>query len=370
MSLLVDVKKRFPNFDLEVDFEAGNETLGFLGASGSGKSLTLRCIAGLETPDEGVIIVEGMTFFDSKKGINLSPQQRKTALLFQNYMLFPNLTVAENIAAGIPLATPKDVVHDLVEKQLILFGLQGFGKRYPIRLSGGQQQRVALARMLAATPKILMLDEPFSALDSHLKSALEQDMLDLFERFDGSILYVSHDIDEAFHFCDRIAVIDHGSLKELAATKDILSSPSTLATLKVSGVKNISPARRISERQVEATAWGLTLFCQREVPADVAYIGVRASYLRRANGEDHNVFDMQVYRSSDSRFERTVMLSPVLESPDNGTWSSGGNRESKPSLARIQWKVDKLAVSEAGLPVKGDVVRLFIPPEHIYLVTR
>ena len=299
MSLLVDVKKRFPNFDLEVDFEAGNETLGFLGASGSGKSLTLRCIAGLETPDEGVIIVEGMTFFDSKKGINLSPQQRKTALLFQNYMLFPNLTVAENIAAGIPLATPKDVVHDLVEKQLILFGLQGFGKRYPIRLSGGQQQRVALARMLAATPKILMLDEPFSALDSHLKSALEQDMLDLFERFDGSILYVSHDIDEAFHFCDRIAVIDHGSLKELAATKDILSSPSTLATLKVSGVKNISPARRISERQVEATAWGLTLFCQREVPADVAYIGVRASYLRRANGEDHNVFDMQVYRSSD-----------------------------------------------------------------------
>jgi len=368
MSLFVDIKKSFPNFDLEVNLEAGNEALGFLGASGSGKSMTLRCIAGLETPDEGTIIVEGTTFFDSKKGIDLSPQQRKTALLFQSYMLFPNLTVAENIAAGIPQSTPKDVVHHLVEEQLIRFGLQGFGKRYPIRLSGGQQQRVALARMLAAAPKILMLDEPFSALDSHLKSALEQDMLDLFERFDGSILYVSHDIDEAFRFCDRIAVIDHGRLKELASTADILSSPGTLATLKVSGVKNISPAIRVSDHEIEATAWSIRLFCEREVPVDVAFMGVRASYLRKANGQQHNVFDMQVHRSSDSRFERTVMLNPVIDALEDPQRVSDYDKN-KPSSARIQWKVDKLVVSESGLPARGDMVRLHIPPEHIYLVT-
>ena len=369
MSLFVDIRKRFPNFELDVSFEAGKETLGFLGASGSGKSMTLRCISGLETPDEGRIVVEGTTFFDSSQGINLSPQQRKTALLFQSYMLFPNLTVAENIAAGIPRTTPKDVLHDLVEEQLIRFGLQGFGKRYPVRLSGGQQQRVALARMLAANPGILMLDEPFSALDAHLKSELEQDMLDLFEHFDGTILYVSHDIDEAFRFCDRIAVVDHGSLREITTTADILSAPGTLATLKVSGVRNISPVRRLSDHEVEATAWGIALHCEREVPLDVAYMGVRAYYLSIADGQDHNVFDMRVLRVSDSRFERTVMLAPANQSGDGMELGRAIVSGKRSGPARIHWKIDTLTASSTKLPSRGDVVRLYIPPEHIYLVT-
>ncbi|MDR0350206.1 MAG: ATP-binding cassette domain-containing protein, partial [Coriobacteriales bacterium] len=227
MSLIVDIRKDFPAFTLDVRFEAGNETLGLLGASGCGKSLTLRCIAGLEKPDAGRIVVAGTTFFDSEHRIDLTPQQRKTALLFQNYMLFPNLTVAQNIAAGIPRATPKAEIHALVSHQLERFGLKGFGSRYPIRLSGGQQQRVALARMLAAKPAVLMLDEPFSALDAHLKSALEYDLLELFDDFDGSIVYVSHDIDEAFRFCDRIAVIDQGHLRELAPTEQIRDHPTS-----------------------------------------------------------------------------------------------------------------------------------------------
>ncbi|MDR3052377.1 MAG: ATP-binding cassette domain-containing protein, partial [Coriobacteriales bacterium] len=218
MTISVAIKKQLPTFDLDVAFEVGNETLGLLGASGSGKSLTLRCIAGLETPDEGRIVVDDTVYFDAEKGINLSAQQRKTALLFQNYMLFPNLTVAQNIAAGIDSNKTKTEVHAIIKEQLKRFGLEGFGKRYPARLSGGQQQRVALARMLAADTHILMLDEPFSALDAHLKTSLEQDMLDLFDSYGGSILYISHDIDEAFRFCDHIAVLDRGALREIAPT--------------------------------------------------------------------------------------------------------------------------------------------------------
>ena len=161
MSLEVDIKKHLSSFDLDISLTAGNETLGFLGASGCGKSFTLRCIAGVETPDEGRIVVNDKVFFDSEKKINLSPQERKTALLFQNYQLFPNLSVAENVAAGMDPKMDKEERAELVHKYLALFGLAGFEKRYPMRLSGGQQQRVALARMLAARPKILMFDEPF-----------------------------------------------------------------------------------------------------------------------------------------------------------------------------------------------------------------
>jgi len=357
MSLSLDIKKSFPAFSLEVCLDAGSETLGFLGSSGCGKSLTMRCIAGLETPDEGRIVVNGKTFFDSVAKVNLTPQERKTAMLFQNFMLFPNMTVAENIAAGLPRKMPKPEVKAIVEEQLGLFGLKGFGKRYPIRLSGGQQQRVALARMLVAKPEILMLDEPFSSLDAHLKSALEQDLIDLFEIFEGTILYVSHDIDEAFRFCDRIAVIDHGRLAEVASTEDILSHPTTLATLKVSGVKNISAARYIDDHTVEATAWGLQFKTTQVVPNDVTYLGFRATYIKKAYPEadkafTENVFEFDVGRVSDSRFERTVILRP------------------SDSSDYIRWNADKLLIPKDELPKRGDRVKVHIPADQIYLVEK
>ncbi|MDR2492769.1 MAG: ATP-binding cassette domain-containing protein [Coriobacteriales bacterium] len=375
MSLELRIKKHYPAFDLDVALEAGSETIGFLGESGSGKSLTLRCVAGLEKPDEGRIVVNGTVFFDSVRRINLTPQQRKTAMLFQNYMLFPNLTVAANIAAGIPPSTPRGDVERMVTEQIERFGLKGFEKRYPVRLSGGQQQRVALARMLAANPGILMLDEPFSSLDSHLKGALEQDLLDLFERFEGTILYVSHDIDEAFRFSDRIAVISNGTLIDIDAPADLMARPSSLATLKVTGVKNISPARYHDDHTVEALAWNLRLAATAPVPRDVAWVGVRASYLEpvltapatplcpqapcsttaSASAKAHNEFRCEVVRVSDSRFERVVMLMP------------DGASE------RLQWKMDKRSsmLQEPALRLleKGEHVTMRVPPEHLCLVT-
>ncbi|MDR2108446.1 MAG: ATP-binding cassette domain-containing protein [Coriobacteriales bacterium] len=448
MTVSVNIRKAFREFTLDVAFSAETETLGFLGASGSGKSLTLRCIAGLEKPDEGRIVVGERVFFDSEKGINLTPQERKTALLFQSYLLFPNLTVAANIRAGLPRGIGKQRAHDIVSDQLARFGLKGFGHRYPASLSGGQQQRVALARMLAAEPQILMLDEPFSALDAHLKSGLEQDLLDLFDEFDGTILYISHDIDEAFRFCDRVAIIDEGRLQQLGAAAEILARPATLATLKVSGVKNITPVHPLGPESptcVRAEEWGLTLECGRPVPSDTAWLGVRATYLEKCApptpgdlpvaGMEHNksghrdgsdtegrlfgsdtegrffcsdtegrffcvpgnkvssqamvfpgtqknrpsvseqknrpsvsepslcpprtdepslcplscpanVFPFTVRRVIDSRFERTVILEP------------GG----------LIWRFPLKQMPAASLPKAGDLLHIFIPPEHIYLV--
>lgn len=287
MSLSVDIAKHFGDFSLEVAFDAGAETLGFLGASGCGKSLTLRCIAGIETPDEGKIIVNDTVFFDKAHGkkarVNLAPQQRKTALLFQNYQLFPNLTVEQNVAAGLNPKMDSATRSTLINEQLVRFGLENLAKRYPLQLSGGQQQRVALARMLAAKPGILMLDEPFSALDAHLKSALEQDLQKLFERFEGSILYVSHDIDEAFRFCDRIAVVNEGRLEEIDTKDRIITDPQTLATIRLSGCKNTTEAIYVDEHHAFLPKWNISITSTKPLDPEIKYCGMRAKFIEYAD---------------------------------------------------------------------------------------
>ena len=171
MSLQAAIKKRFSGFSLDVSLNTDGGVMGILGASGSGKSMTLKCIAGIETPDEGRIVLNGRVLFDSEKHINLPPQKRKVGYLFQNYALFPNMTVETNIAAG--LSGSKEEKQEAVARMIRLFKLEGLEKRYPSQLSGGQQQRVALARILVYEPDVIMLDEPFSALDYYLKEQLQ-----------------------------------------------------------------------------------------------------------------------------------------------------------------------------------------------------
>ena len=364
MALDIKIKKHLPSFDLDIEFTAQDEAVGFLGASGCGKSLTLRCIAGVETPDEGHIIVNGKTFFDSSKKINLSPQKRKTALLFQNYQLFPNMTVAQNVAAGMPKGFSKAQIAQQVKHYLGMFDLDGFQERYPLRLSGGQQQRVALARMLAAKPDVLMLDEPFSALDAHLKAGLEQNMLDVFESFGGTILYVSHDIDEALRLCDRIAVVSAGTIEEIGPSQQIVAEPSTLAALKLSGCKNISRARYLGGEKVLAVDWGLTLDVgpDVEVPDNLAYVGIRAKYIYHVEPNDAkgtgleraNLCEMRVHRVIENRFDYMVTLEPSCGS--DGTL--------------VFWRVDKPANKSGFMPKAGDVIPLHFDARNLYLVTK
>ena len=391
MSLSVDIVKNFGDFKLDVAFDAGAETLGFLGASGCGKSLTLRCIAGIETPDEGKIVVNDTVFFDKAAGkkarIDMKPQERKTALLFQNYQLFPNLTVEQNVAAGLDPKMDAPTRTSLVNDQLIRFGLEKLNKRYPLQLSGGQQQRVALARMLAAKPGILMLDEPFSALDAHLKSALEQELQQLFERYEGSILYVSHDIDEAFRFCDRIAVVSDGHLEEIDTKERIISNPQTLAAIRLSGCKNTTAAEYVDEYHAFLPKWNITITSTKALTPDIAYCGMRAKFIEYADEDEEfcpnaninpNTYWVHVEHVSDSRFERTVLIT-FLDEENLAALQAVESRQlsrlkimdlaKDHAIAPIQWHINKLTTTKP-LPEVGDICRVSLKPDGLYFVNR
>lgn len=375
MSIRVSIKKTYPSFTLAIDLTAESETVGLLGASGCGKSLTLRSIAGIETPDEGVIEVNGKTFFDRAAGkkarVDLSPQERKTALLFQNYQLFPNLTVEDNIGAGIAPSNTKDARASLVKKEIERFGLTGLEKRYPVQLSGGQQQRVALARMLAADPAILMLDEPFSALDSHLKGMLEQNLAGLFKEFGGTILYVSHDIDEALRLCDRIAVVDNGTIIEDGPARNLIDHPGSLAALKLSGCKNTTPARYVDEHLIQLPDWGITLETADRVPKDVAYAGIRAFMIEKANGPGRNHLRVRASRVTEARFDRTVIVDFIDREERMRTDDAETHHDDMRYLKeRAYWRINTLSTPANNLPSEGDELWIRIPPDKIYLATR
>ena len=199
MAVSVDIEKKLHGFTLKVKLESDGSPMGILGASGSGKSMTLRCIAGIQTPDSGRIVVNDKVLFDSEKKINLKPQERKVGYLFQNYALFPTMTVEKNIACGYrgDKKQLKAKVADYIER----YQLNGLEKRYPGQLSGGQQQRVALARILAYEPEALLLDEPFSAMDTYLREGLRLELSKVLADYDGVSVMVTHDRDEAFQLC-------------------------------------------------------------------------------------------------------------------------------------------------------------------------
>ncbi|MGI6221189.1 MAG: sulfate/molybdate ABC transporter ATP-binding protein [Coriobacteriales bacterium] len=370
MSLHVDIRKSYGDFTLEMAFDAGAEVVGLLGASGCGKSLTMRCIAGIETPDEGRIVVNDRVFYDSAAGINLKPQERKTALLFQNYMLFPNLTVEDNVAAGIPRKLPAEQRRAIIDRELKRFDVDFFAKRYPAQLSGGQQQRVALARMLAAQPGILMLDEPFSALDSHLKGMLEQNLANLFDAFEGTILYVSHDIDEALSFCDRIAVVDNGRIMEYSEARSIIDDPQSMAGLRLSGCKNATAAQKIGPRSAYCPRWGVTLESDEDLPDDLKAAGARAFHIERATEPGPNVFRVRVDRITESRFEIMALLRFLDRSEQAEPAASSDEAAMKYLHQHLFWRLSLLQEDASTLPRVGDELLIRIPAYRIHFVCK
>lgn len=268
MSIYIDVKKRMGDFTLEVQLEAKNEALGILGASGSGKSMTLHCVAGVLTPDSGEIVLDGKILYSAVQNINLPPQKRGVGLLFQSYALFPNFTVEQNIAAGV---REKAARARLTAEYIALLRLQGLEKRRPAQLSGGQQQRVALARMMASQPDILMLDEPFSALDRHLRFTIEEEFAEALGRFHGTVLYVSHSVGEIYQYCARTAVLARGKVAECGTTEELFHTPKTVEGARLTGCKNLCAVGE------GASGWNLPL--PQALPAGVTALGVRETDL-------------------------------------------------------------------------------------------
>ncbi|MDR1928105.1 MAG: ATP-binding cassette domain-containing protein [Oscillospiraceae bacterium] len=279
MPLTCKIEKDFGAFKLDVDIETEDEIRALLGASGCGKSMTLRCIAGVVKPDNGLIILNGITLFDSKKRINLSPQQRQTGFLFQDYALFPNMSVAKNIAAGVH-KKDRSRKTQIVREMIASFQLEGFAHLYPAQLSGGQKQRCALARIMAGQPEILLLDEPFSALDSHLKWQLEQELTAMIACFSGPVLFVSHNRDEVYRICENITILNNGKSELTGAKKDIFKNPVTRAAALLMGCKNIVAAAAEGNK-VLVDDWGFS-FVPDSIPESLGYVGIRANHIQPA----------------------------------------------------------------------------------------
>lgn len=320
MSLYVDIKKKFSGFNLEVGFEAGADTVGLLGPSGSGKSMTLRCIAGIETPDSGRIVLNGNVLFDSKKGINLPSRKRRIGFLFQNYALFPNMTVENNISFGLrDLSTSKQA--EKVGKMINILHLQGLEKRYPSQLSGGQQQRVALARALVIEPEALLLDEPFSALDEHLKDSMLVQMVETLADYRGVTLYVTHNMEEAYRVCKDLVVLSSGRLEASGNKESVFMNPPTVGTARITGCKNLSPARLISPCEIEVVDWGVRLKANIGSISSVGHIGIHAQYIDLAEaGDKENTVSCRASFTSETPFGVTVYLSVENKASGNGDY--------------------------------------------------
>ena len=343
MSISVDIEKNFGDFRLKMAFEAGNETFALLGASGSGKSMTLKCIAGIEKPDRGRIVVDDVVLFDSEKHINLTPQQRRTGLMFQNYALFPNMTVFQNIRAGANRETDKTKREKAVAAVMDSFGLMPLANHLPSQLSGGQQQRTALARILVSNPRILLLDEPFSALDNHLRFRLEQELREMIGEFGKTVVLVSHDRDEVFRLSDSIAILNNGKIDAFGTKKEVFANPRTRKGAMLTGCKNISAAQVLDATHIRAVDWGLTLEVPEILPG-IQTVGIRMHDIR--SGRGINSFRCRVVGEIENPFSYTVML------------------QASPSAAPIGWELNK----ENWQQLRSEEIEVCLPMEAMLLL--
>ena len=341
MSLVVDMEKRLPGFTLKMAFAAENETLALLGASGSGKSMTLKCIAGIVTPDRGYIEVDGRVLFDSDSRINLPPQQRRVGYLFQQYALFPHMTARQNLLCGV--RGDKKRSGEKADGMLATLGLTAAADKLPAQLSGGEQQRIALGRILLNEPDILLLDEPFSALDSHLRFALEGELRRTIRAFGRTVVLVSHDRDEAYRLSDTMALVENGHVTTRGTKEAIFAQPRTRAGAALTGCKNLSPITLLPDGRMLADDWGVAL-AAGTVPKAARYVGIRMHAVQYGPGE--NEIHGAVTEVVENPFSCTVMVQP-----------QGGKKP-------LGWEVDKDWWRGHG----ADSVTLHLPKDALLLL--
>ena len=307
--LIVDISKQLADFCLDVSFTIDRQPLGLLGASGAGKSTILRCIAGLETPDRGKIILNGRVLFDSQQKINLPPCDRSCGFLFQNYALFPHLTVGENIAFGMRQNKSSLSIKQEIEKQLILVDLQGKSHCYPHQLSGGEQQRVALARAKASQPEILLLDEPFSALDTHLRDKQEKLLRQNLVHYQGITLFITHNLEEVYRVCPNLLVIERGKSIAQGTKQEIFEHPANLRVAQLTGCKNFSRVVVIDNHKIRAIDWDCTLKINKPFAPSLTYVGIHAHQLNFSpQKQAENTFPCWLASFSETQHRMTLYL--------------------------------------------------------------
>jgi molybdate transport system ATP-binding protein len=356
--LEVRVKKKIPEFILDVAFSVNQEILAILGPSGSGKTMTLHCIAGLINPDEGYIKLNDRVLFDSTAGINLPPQVRKVGFVFQNYALFHHLTVEQNIAYGIR-HLPQKEVNEKVSQLLEKMNIKRLGHRYPRQLSAGQQQRVAVARALAPEPEVLLLDEPFSALDSLVKERLQLELQSLQRFYKGNMLFVTHDLIEGYKLSSKIAVYETGHIIQCDEKEKVIASPSNHTVAKLTGYKNLLEGTVVEIK--DSNAWvkvpelggnikaliknALNLAINQHVT-----IGIRPEYIGLMNRTGENTFLCTLDRIAEGVATTNYYFHV------NSVTSSGHY------IMAIISKSGESPIHE------GEECYLYLPPEHVVVI--
>lgn len=306
--LFVNLKKKLPGFTLDAQLEANGQPLGLLGTSGSGKSMTLRCIAGLDSPNQGRIVLNGRVLFDSQRGINIPSRQRRIGFVFQNYALFPHLSIAQNIGFGLQ-NLPELERRQRIAKYMDMMQLQGLENRYPEQISGGQQQRVALARALAIHPEALLLDEPLSALDTYLRSRIERLLSETLSTYEGVTLFVTHKLEEAYRICQDLLILSQGKVIANDTKETIFERPPSFEVAQVTECKNFSTARMIEPQKIEAQDWGCTLQVVEPIPDSLTCVGIRAHHFtfpQHLDGE--NTFPCWLVMTSETQHRTTLSI--------------------------------------------------------------
>lgn len=319
MKLEVFLKKRAGSFQLDIGFASGCKWIGILGASGCGKSMTLRCIAGVEQADAGRIVQNGRVLCDTSARINVKPRERGVGYLFQNYALFPTMTVLKNIMAG--MRTGRRSRREKALQMIERFQLAGQEGKLPGELSGGQQQRVALARMLAGEPSMVLLDEPFSALDEYLRDRMQQELCQMLADYEGQIILVSHSRDEIYRLCEYLIVMENGRKVCEGPTEALFADPGYVAAARLTGCKNIAAASRVDAHCLDVPDWGITLFMEKQVPEAVTHVGIRAHDFMPVWGAlPENAVPFRVNSTASLPFEQKYFLRAKAEGASDICW--------------------------------------------------
>jgi molybdate transport system permease protein len=312
VTLEVQIEKKLADFTLDVAFRATETPLSILGASGAGKSMLLRCIAGLERPSRGRITLNGRTLFDSAQRVGIPARERRIGMLFQHYALFPHRTVAQNIAFGL---------HDLPREEqtartaalVSRTHLAGLEQRYPRELSGGEQQRTALARALAIQPEALLLDEPLAALDTHLRGQVEAQLQETFATYRRPALLVTHNMEEAYRLGEQLLVLARGRVAAFGPKEEIFRRPPSSAVARLTGCKNISRAQPNADGTLQALDWNCPLRLAQRPSATTKYVGIRAHHIEflettSETTAEPNIFPCWIVRTSETPFRITLFL--------------------------------------------------------------
>lgn len=353
--LRIDIEKQLAGFRLRVDLTVGTEILVLFGPSGAGKTQTLNALAGLLRPDRGQIRLDQRWIFlnenvgseKSAERIDIPVRERRMAMVFQNYALFPHLTARQNIA--YPIRSRREA-GQRVTRLLERMRLESLADRYPHELSGGQQQRVAIARALAADARVLLLDEPFSALDRPIREQLHRELLSLQEENGLVIIYVTHNLDDALTAGHRMAILDAGEVVQVASLSGIFLQPRNRRVLEILGVPNLFEGRRTAA----GVEWdGLELRLGREWPtaAGGAVTGyIPAEEIRLIDGALQNG---EMVNLVDGRVVRTQPLGLVQR-----LWIELSNHQ-----------LIETVVQAEKIRRPGETVRIMIPPERLILTT-